>query len=72
MIQNRSDTIFNVDPQPFKVGQPNIRHKDYGSCEIVSIEPWKGKTYYYIRMSGSSMKVLVTGSKLEVIPNELS
>ena len=66
------ETIFNHVNQQFQVGQKNVRHKDYGICEIIRVEPWKGKLFYFIQVEveGSKMKVFVAGSKLEVISNE--
>lgn len=60
------DTIFTQQSPQFQVGQENIRHKDYGDCKIVGVEPWKGKIFYYITIEASTIKFLVAGSKLEI------
>ena len=61
-----TETLFNQDSQQFQVGQENVRHKKFGDCEIVGLEVWKGKLFYYIRIEGSMMRIFVSGSQLEV------
>jgi len=61
-----TETLFNQHNQQFQVGQENVVHKKFGDCEIIGIEPWKGKLFYYIRIEGSKMRIFVAGSQLEV------
>jgi hypothetical protein len=69
IAQKTSSTLFNQDLQQFQVGQPNVRHKQYGPCQILGIDTYHGKPFYNIRIEGSKMKIFVAGSRLEVIKN---
>lgn len=61
-----NETLFSdtVHSEQFQVGQSNVKHVNYGPCEIKSVEIDEGRIYYKIKVIESNMILKCISTKL--------
>jgi hypothetical protein len=61
-----TETLFSetIHSEQFQVGQSNVKHINYGACEIKAVETHQGKIYYKIKVIESNMILKCISTKL--------